>query len=281
MKSYCIKINDEKIIAYLLNKIETINLNEIYYCSKEFSLYKNVIVHYTGKEIETFENILADIISETIINLFEEKIVIRMISSNYFYFDEYEKKTILENYKELAKIQEKEKQETLYQEVRKYIENNNKIVLEGVINFRIQRYKILLDEMIDMSVNQYIIEKEYTEFISLLKNYINSSNSGIKQLHLVYANGESILLDDNKNIISISDNIFNAKYLSDITFSSNDFALNTLLNLIPESLEIHIIDVEDEFIETLKKIFEDRVNICKECNICKTYRMIYHTKILN
>ena len=281
MKSYCIKINDEKIIAYLLNKIETINLNEIYYCSKEFSLYKNVIVHYTGKEIETFENILADIISETIINLFEEKIVIRMISSNYFYFDEYEKKTILENYKELAKIQEKEKQETLYQEVRKYIENNNKIVLEGVINFRIQRYKILLDEMIDMSVNQYIIEKEYTEFISLLKNYINSSNSGIKLLHLVYANGESILLDDNKNIISISDNIFNAKYLSDITFSSNDFALNTLLNLIPESLEIHIIDVEDEFIETLKKIFEDRVNICKECNICKTYRMIYHTKILN
>ncbi len=33
-----------------------------------------------------------------------------------------------------------------------------------------------------------------------------------------------------------NDSILNAKYLSDITFSSNDFALNSLLSLLPEKL---------------------------------------------
>ena len=281
MRSYCIKINDEKIITYLLNKIEKINFDNIYYCRKEFTLYQNVILHYKGNELTQFQHLVTELITNAIIECFEARIVKRMINSNYFYFDEYEKNIIFENCKELLTVESKEKYEILYQEIENYIHQNSRIVLEGVINFRIKQYRKLLDETIDMGVNQYIIEKEYSEFIHLLKNYIQHTTAQIERLHLIYTNGESILLDDNKNIISISDNLCNAKYLSDISFSSNDFALNTLLNLVPEKLEIHVIDVEDEFIDTLKKIFENRVTICKECNICKTYRMLNHAKILN
>ena len=136
----------------------------------------------------------------------------------------------------------------------------------------------ILDNIVDMAVNQYIIEKEYTEFINLLKIYVNTTQTNTNIIHLIYTNGESILLDEEKNIIPLSNNVFNAKYLSDITFSSNDFALNTLLSMLPKKLEIHIIDEEDEFINTLKLIFEDRVYICKECNICKTYKMLQDVK---
>jgi len=131
-----------------------------------------------------------------------------------------------------------------------------------------------------MAVNQYIIEKEYTEFISLLKTYVSTTECCASVLHLIYYNGESIVLDEEKNIVSISDNVLNAKYLSDISFSSNDFALNTLLSMLPKRLDIHIIDNEDEFIDTLKLIFDDRIRICKDCNICRTYRILNNTKIL-
>ena len=100
-------------------------------------------------------------------------------------------------------------------------------------------------------------------------------------LHLIYNHGESILLDEEKNVVSVSDNIYNAKYLSDISFSSNDYALNTLLTLLPKKIEIHLIDKEDEFINTLKLIFEDKISICKECNICKTYRLLNSAKIIH
>lgn len=86
-----------------------------------------------------------------------------------------------------------------------------------------------------MAVNQYIIEKEYTEFINLLRTYVNTTDTGTTVLHLIYTNGESILLDEQKNMVSLYENIFNAKYLSDITFSSNDYALNTLLSILPKN----------------------------------------------
>jgi len=54
--------------------------------------------------------------------------------------------------------------------------------------------------------------------------------------------------------------------LSDISFSSNDYTLNSLLTLLPRRIYIHIIDgIEDEFINTLKLIFDNRVCICNDC----------------
>ena len=152
------------------------------------------------------------------------------------------------------------------------------MILEGFIHFRLPDYKQTLEEIVDFAVNQFIIEKEYTEFIHLLKVYIDSKEPQTKLVHLIYTNGESILLDENKNVIVLDDYIFNAQYLSDISFSSNDFALNTLLSLLPKKIEIHLISVEDEFIQTLKLIFSNRISICTDCNICRTYRVLNHVR---
>ena len=55
--------------------------------------------------------------------------------------------------------------------------------------------------------------------------------------------------------------------MSDISFSSNDYALNTLLNLVPKKIYIHLLDGEsDEFINTIKLIFEDRVEFSSDYN---------------
>ena len=163
------------------------------------------------------------------------------------------------------------------QEVMHYISNNKYMILDGFVNFRLENYNKTLDEVVDYSVNKYVIEKEYNEFISLLKLYIDSKEPSVDLVHLVYTGGESILLDKNRNIISLSDDIFNTKYLSDISFSSNDYALNALLTLLPKRIEIHIIGYEDEFINTLKLIFDSKISICNNCNICRTYRVLNNT----
>ena len=277
MKSYCIKTDNEKIIEYLLNKISKLDLPNIYYCNKSFKIYSNVILHYKDNNIDGFTNIVAELITEVIKKFYQERILKRIINVNYFYFDEFERKIILENCDEFIK-QEEELNETIYTGVKNYILEHKNIVLEGVANFRINDYIKILDNIVDMAVNKYIIEKEYKEFINLLKVYVNSTGSKTDMLHLIYINGESILLDKDKNIIQVDYNLNNAKYLSDITFSSNDIALNTLLSLLPKKIEIHIINGEDEFINTLKLIFENRIKICTSCNICKTYRTLNNIK---
>ena len=103
--------------------------------------------------------------------------------------------------------------------------------------------------------------------------YVNSEESNCSLIHLIYRNYKPILLDENKNLIKIDDNISNLKYLSDISFSTNDFALNTLLNIIPKKIYIHLIDSnKDEFINTIKLIFENRAIFCTDCSICKIYK---------
>ena len=60
MKSYCIKSNNDKIIEYLLDWIENINFENIYYCSKNFEIYKNGSVinpeKYFDKSIKDLES---------------------------------------------------------------------------------------------------------------------------------------------------------------------------------------------------------------------------------
>lgn len=279
MKSYCIKTDNEEIIEYLLNKISKLDFPNIYYCNKSFKIYENVILHYMDNNVEQFNNLVAELITEVIIKFYQIKILKRIINVNYFYFDESERKIILENCDEFIKQEEEKITETIFISVKEYILEHKSIVVEGVANFRINEYIKALDNIVDMAVNKYIIEKEYREFINLLKVYVNSTESKTDILHLIYTNGESILLDKDKNIIRVDHNLNNAKYLSDITFSSNDIALNTLLSLLPKKIEVHLINGEDEFINTLKLIFENRIKICTSCNICKTYRALNNIKV--
>ena len=285
MKSFCIKTNNTDILDYLLNRIQTIDFENLVYSKNKFKIYENIIVHYQGKNNSKFYEFLSNLIEEVILKFYEERILKQLINYNYFYFDEYEKDKILENCFQMLDSEEYKETAQENGEIKKqimnYILENRTMILDGFVYFRLQNYFKCLDSLVDDGVNQFVIEKEYTEFINLLRIYVESREPEISLLHLIYNNGESILLDEQKSVVSVSDNIYNAKYLSDISFSSNDFALNTLLTLLPKKIEIHLIDEEDEFINTLKLIFENRISICKDCNICKTYRLLNNAKIIH
>lgn len=277
VNSICIKTNNENIINSLLNNLENIELNDVYLSKNTFKNYKNIIVHYRGNTIDLFYSRLAEILSNIIISYYENIIVKRIISSNYFYFDDNEKKKILslciEALLDEQNIEFLERKNIVFISFLKYILYNKSLVLDGFINFRLKDYICILDDAVDFSVNKFLIEREYAEFVSLLKIYINSKESTTSMIHLVYINQESILIDKFGNLINTDSHIFETKYLSDISFSSNDYALNALLTLLPEKINIHLINSdEDEFINTLKLIFDDRVCLCRDCDICKIYR---------
>lgn len=279
MKSFCFKTNNTQILNYLLNRIQEIDFENLIYSQNQFKIYKNITIHYRGNNNNKFYNFLTELIGEVVIEFYEEKILKQLINYNYFYFDEYEKNKILENCIQLIEPEVYTPKLFDNKNIKEYVKENKAMVLDGFVYFRLKAYLEYLDEVVDSGVNQFVIEKEYREFISLLRVYVESKVPEYNLLHLIYINGESILLDEKRNIVSVSENIYNAKYLSDISFSSNDFALNTLLCLLPRRIEIHLIDDADEFINTLKLIFEGRVTICKDCDICKTYKILNNAKI--
>lgn len=277
MKSLCIKTNNSNLLQYLLNELQHLEIEQVYFSEKQFRHYKNIIIHYTGDNEELFINKISSFLSLLVIDELEEELINKILIQNYFYFDVNERKEILNLYfditaNDFSDIFDK-KFKALFESFYSFLSSHKSLVLKGFINFRIKAYMEVLDDIVNEAVNSFIIEKEYLEFISLLRLYINSQPNSNKAVHIIYSNSDSLLLDENKNIIDITEEVFKAKYLSDITFSSNDYILNSLLTLLPSKIYIHLIEPYiDEFIHTLQAIFENRVTLCTDCNICKLYK---------
>lgn len=281
MKSLCIKTNNNKAINYLLDNLNKIDLKDVYFSCHKFSIYNNIFIHYKGKDENLFFSTVSNILSFLVLDIYEDSITRNILQKEYFYFDKFEQSVILDKFYEnrLESIDDFEtKENILFKSFYSFLKNSNsgiccKLYLKGFITFRLKKYIDELESEIDNSVNQYLIEKEYQEFVSLLKVYINSEGYNSDFVHLIYRNSnkniDSVLLDKDRNVIDTSINLFGAKYLSDISFSSSDMILNTLLNLLPRRIFIHLADAEDEdeFVYTLEAIFDGRVVVCWDMDV--------------
>lgn len=281
MKSLCIKTNNKKAINYLLDNLNKIDLKDVYFSCHKFNIYNNIFIHYKGTEENLFFSTIANILSFLVLDVYEDSITRNILQKEYFYFDKFEKSIVLDKFYEnrLESTEDFEIKENILSEAfYNFFKDNKtsvctKLYLKGFITFRLKKYIDELESSIDSSVNQYLIEKEYQEFVSLLKVYINSEGYNSDLVHLFYRNSnknvDAILLDKDKNVIDTSINLLSAKYLSDISFSSSDMILNTLLNLLPRRIFIHLgdSDDEDEFVCTLEAIFEGRIVVCFDVDV--------------
>lgn len=280
MSSLCIKTNNEDILKYLQDEFSSFNMLNTFYSKNKFKNYKNIVIHYTGIDKELFYTKLATILSYLVIDFFETDIIKQILHSNYFYFENSEFTKILnlceENLCDIGDFSFTNRQLLLFDIFYDYISTHHSIIITGFINFRLKNYRTLLEEVIDLSVNEFIIEREYLEFISLLRLYINSQPSLNNIIHIISFDTKLLLFDSDMNQIEIDKNVLNAKYLSDISFSNNDYVLNALLTLLPQKIYLHIVSPSSnlDFINTLKLIFEERIKICYDCNICNIYKQL-------
>ena len=273
LHSICIKTNNLQCISYLLDELDQLNLNDVCFSCKKFKIYTNIIIHYKGKCVSSFLSTLSKILTFLVLDLYENTIIKRIICLEYFYFSLLEQEDIFNLCISSINFESSyDRLESIESSFFKYFKNNKKINLTGFINFRLYNYINHLTSVVDLCVSKYIIDKEYIEFVNLLKTYIFSSPSNCPIVHLIYKDEKSILLDNKKNLIPTNKNVFQFHYLSDISFSSNDYALNSLLTIVPQKLFVHLIGIEDEFINTLRLIFGERFHLCKSCNICNTYK---------
>ena len=270
--------NNSIVLDYLLNELRMSNIQSICFTQKQFKHYNNIIIHYNGQNEDDFIHFVADILSYLIIDELEEDLLSNIIQQNYCYFDLCDRKKIL-NYcfdlfsEDYTNYFDK-KFSYINNEFYLYLKEHKSIVLTGFINFRLKKYFCILDDVVDEAVNSFIIEKEYLEFVSLLKLYINSQAPKTNVVHLIYRKDNPLLLDEHKNVIPFDDSIYQAKYLSDISFSQNDFILNTLLSILPKKIYLHVVDNSiDEFANTLILIFENKIQVCSDCNICNLYNL--------
>ena len=146
-----------------------------------------------------------------------------------------------------------------------YLSDNDYLNINGFIKFRLRDFMDYIIELKDRGFEEYLIEKDYNEFINLLKYFVDVQEEKIDVLKLYIEKDGSFKLYD-KNDMNLEEN-----YLEDIfnialkeNMNEEDFLISSLITLCPK--QIYIQDnlennASKEIIQTINAIFEGRVTV--------------------
>ncbi|MCR4432046.1 MAG: putative sporulation protein YtxC [Tepidanaerobacteraceae bacterium] len=226
-----------------------------------------------------FLHCVANAISDVIINFWESKLLKKIIKENYFYFNSNEQNRIFEFAKNILNFNETSGQKKLLYHIKRksfvlhkiidYLNTSSVIILDGFINFRLKDYIAQLEEAVDKAIDEYLMDKEYREFIKLLRYFVDLQEPKKDLVNVILRGGELYLFDEKMNLIEKDENM-NLIARENPDVNPDDVLISTLINMAPKRIIIHgFKGIEKiEVINALYNIFEERIVFCTDCKIC-------------
>ncbi|WP_166242080.1 putative sporulation protein YtxC [Paenibacillus turpanensis] len=212
----------------------------------------------------------------------QEMLLLRqLLMKEYQYKNEEELAAIEKHAKHLIDLTSEEEENTgldigqkrakkIEQAFQEYLEEHTLLILEGFIRFRLQHYHEELREMAEYAVDEYIMDQQYQEFISLLKYFVYIQDAKIPIAHLVHqGERDFVLLNEQMKPIETEQMDQFVVELIDKEVNYEDLIVSTLISVSPQKIFIHTRHPDMQVIRTIQQIFEDRAKLCTYCNFCK------------
>ncbi|MCR8644851.1 putative sporulation protein YtxC [Paenibacillus sp. N1-5-1-14] len=154
-----------------------------------------------------------------------------------------------------------------------YMEQHVSLNLDGYMRFRLGEYMEELREIVEYAIDEYTMEQQYQEFISLLKYFVYIQEAKVPIAHLIHKGGHEFeILNELMQPINPADfeSTLTMEHLEkDMNFE--DMIVSTLITVSPASIFIHTREPDLSIIKTIRQIFEDRTEVCPSCRICHHY----------
>lgn len=227
-----------------------------------------------------FRHFIADIISDLILNHWERALLKEIIRGNYYYFNDEEKKTILQYSLRYTngeivmpgQMDRRDRKNFIIKKLVEYLGHNESIVIDGFIRFRLKEYINDIGEAVDQAVDEFLMEREYQEFIQLLKYFVEIQEPKIDKVNvLINRKGAYKLFDEEHKPISSE---FLEGYILDIMdneINYEDLLISALITIAPNNIVFHssMHDKPETTMETIKSVFVGRVSECSGCKLCQ------------
>lgn len=243
-------------------------------------LRDKLITRITDKKaFEEFKYILANTLAEVIIENYELRMLKKIVKSNFFYLNDSERSSVISNACKLLKEDKLVQPGAFYRATRKnriiksifeYLDSEIEFNIEGFLNFRLNSYINELSDTLERALEIFVAEREYNEFIRLLRYFVEIQECKLKTVHLFQSqDGKYLLYDENKNHISSE---YFDELKSDIlddTINYDDLLISTLITISPQKIVIHELESfkNKELIQTIINVFTDRITICNNCDL--------------
>lgn len=239
--------------------------------------------HYSQEDTQSiFKHNVANVVSDIIISDWEQELLWDLIMENYYYFNEDERMSIYrkalgymnhgENTIDEYQVYQISRKSKILNKILEYFRYNNEIVIEGFIQFRLKEYITELQAAVDKAVDDFMMDREYKEFIRLLKYFVDIQEPKMEKVHVMFS-GNSVfkILDDEDNPISSDYLESYVMELVDNEINYEDLLISALITIAPNNLVLHLEDNHSSknTINTIKSVFGSKVEECTGCDKCR------------
>ncbi|ADL51747.1 putative sporulation protein YtxC [Clostridium cellulovorans] len=231
--------------------------------------------------VRIINSYLSEILYKKIVNIYCENGLEDYINESYFFltFDEINevKHRSVEAMDCRSKVVDEDSifflniKNTILGKIFQCVIETPELNIDGFTTFRCKELSKKFTPIVDKVIGAFLVEKEYNEFIKLLKYFVEIQESKIDVLNIIIKdNGEYLLLDKEGN--SLMQEIFKDIYSNDISGIVNmeDIIISSLITNAPGKIILHNSSncKNKEFIDTIKKVFDNRVEVCMGCDFC-------------
>jgi putative sporulation protein YtxC len=155
-----------------------------------------------------------------------------------------------------------------------YLGAQQEINLDGFITFRLQEYREQLGDAIGRAVDDFLMEKEYVEFINLLRYFVDSQEPKLKLVHAIILPKGGFRLMDDKGATVTREYLAESFVEVEAEVNSEDLLVSALITIAPGRVILHCSTELDrlEALDTIRSVFEGRITTCRGCRICRDQR---------
>ena len=152
--------------------------------------------------------------------------------------------------------------------------------LDGFLHFRLRHYWEELEDVLYLSIDQYLNEKEYQEFIQLLRHFVEILEPRHDVVHVVLTGPNGFALLDEQGHVLQADVLTNELKAQSGYTDQDDLLISALLSAAPRHLVLHAgtFQGKTKLLDTLKQVFEPRVELCRACDYCLQLLVGEHKK---
>lgn len=231
-----------------------------------------------GNPLEVFRYYIARALADLIVNEITQQTLPRILHRHYAQFGEEERDDILARARGLLEaaadpdgrglVRQINRRNQILFKLLEYLDLHDELVVEGFLRFRLKEYFQELVGIIDRAVEAFMAEREYREFIRLLRYFVELQEPRQEEVHVtVRPDGLYRLLDREFRIV---DNDYLEGPLSTMVheeINRDDLLLSALITLAPRRIVLHL-NPGRQVAETIRNVFGERVEVCSGCERC-------------
>lgn len=164
---------------------------------------------------------------------------------------------------------------SMIKKIEEFLQESSEIILDGFITFRLKEMNTELKVIVDGVVEEYVLEKEYSEFIKLLKYFVEIQESKYDLINIIINEKGEYIIEDEKGG-NITKEFFEDFDIDNLKgeINKHDMLISALITCAPKKIIVHGVENAqcEETIETIKSIFLDKLNFCAICDMCKPFK---------